>query len=89
MRNPSKKFIPPTLIFFAEAAKRRGFTIKVDGSSPLGAYSFKKSRRYDSPQLRFTKCRPDGITVTEFHPRTKKSKVITVRFEEFGYASDT
>jgi hypothetical protein len=65
------------LIFFAEAAKRRGFTIKV-----VGAFSFKKSRRHDSPQLRFTKTLPEGITVTEYHPRTKKSKEINVRFNE-------
>jgi len=65
------------LIFFAEEAKRRGYTIKV-----VGTYSFKKSRRYDSPQLRFTKTLPEGITVTEFHPRTKKSKEINVRFNE-------
>ena len=65
------------LIFFAEAAKRRGFTIKV-----VGTYAYKISRRYDSPQLRFTKTLPDGITVTEFHPRTKKSKVIFVRFND-------
>ena len=69
LRNP--------LIFFAEEAKRRGYTIKV-----VGAYSFKKSRRYDSPRIRFTKTLPEGITVTEYHPRTKKSKKINVEFNE-------
>jgi hypothetical protein len=66
MRNP--------LIFFAEEAKRRGYTIKV-----VGDYCFKKSRRIDSPRIRFTKTIPEGITVTEYHPRTKKSKEINVK----------
>ena len=61
------------LIFFAEEAKRRGYTIKV-----VGDYSFKKSRRFDSPRIRFIKTLPEGILVTEYHPRTKKSKKITV-----------
>ena len=69
MKNP--------LIFFAEEAKRRGYTIKV-----VGDYSFKKSRRIDSPRIRFTKTIPEGIMVTEYHPRTKKSKEITVEFNE-------
>ena len=69
LRNP--------LIFFAEEAKRRGYTIKV-----IGDYSFKRSRRYDSPRLRFTKTLPEGIIVTEYHPRTKKSKEINIRFNE-------
>ena len=69
LRNP--------LIFFAEEAKRRGYTIKV-----VGDYSFKRSRRYDSPRIRFTKTLPEGITVTEYHPRTKKSKKINVEFNE-------
>ena len=69
MKNP--------LIFFAEEAKRRGYTIKV-----VGDYSFKKSRRTDSPRIRFAKTLPDGIMMTEYHPRTKKSKKINVEFNE-------
>jgi hypothetical protein len=69
MKNP--------LIFFAEEAKRRGYTIKV-----VGDYSFKKSRRTDSPRIRFAKTLPDGIMVTEYHPRTKKTKKINVEFNE-------
>jgi len=65
------------LIFFAEEAKRRGYTIKV-----VGDYSFKKSRRTDSPRIRFAKTLPDGIMMTEYHPRTKKSKKINVEFNE-------
>jgi len=66
MKNP--------LIFFAEEAKRRGYTIKV-----VGDYCFKKSRRIDSPRIRFTKTIPEGITVTEYQPRTKKTKEINVK----------
>ena len=62
------------LIFFAEEAKRRGYTIKV-----VGDYCFKKSRRIDSPRIRFTKTIPEGITVTEYQPRTKKTKEINVK----------
>jgi hypothetical protein len=69
MKNP--------LIFFAEEAKRRGYTIKV-----VGDYSFKKSRRTDSPRIRFAKTLPDGIMMTEYHPRTKKTKKINVEFNE-------
>ena len=69
MKNP--------LIFFAEEAKRRGYTIKV-----VGDYCFKKSRRIDSPRIRFAKTLPDGIMVTEYHPRTKKSIEINVEFNE-------
>ena len=69
MKNP--------LIFFAEEAKRRGYTIKV-----VGDYSFKKSRRTDSPRIRFTKTLPDGIMMTEYHPRTKKTRKINVEFNE-------
>ncbi len=65
------------LIFFAEEAKRRGYTIKV-----VGDYSFKKSRRTDSPRIRFAKTLPDGIMMTEYHPRTKKTKKINVEFNE-------
>jgi len=65
------------LIFFAEEAKRRGYTIKV-----VGDYSFKKSRRADSPRIRFAKTLPDGIMVTEYHPRTKKTKKINIEFNE-------
>ena len=66
MKNP--------LAFFAEEAKRRGFTVKV-----VGDYCYKKSRRYDSPRIRFTKTIPEGIVVTEYHPRTKKSKEINIK----------
>jgi hypothetical protein len=69
MKNP--------LIFFAEEAKRRGYTIKV-----VGDYSFKKSRRTDSPRIRFAKTLPDGIMMTEYHPRTKKTKKINIEFNE-------
>ena len=65
MKNP--------LAFFAAEAKRRGFTVKV-----VGDHCYKKSRRHNSPQIRFTKTMPEGIVVTEYHPRTKKSKEIYV-----------
>ena len=72
MKNP--------LILFSEEAKRRGYTIKV-----VGDHSFKKSRRFDSPRIRFTKTLPEGILVTEYHPRTKKSKKITVTKEGLSH----
>ena len=75
-REQAERTMKNPLIFFAEEAKRRGYTIKV-----VGDYSFKKSRRIDSPRIRFTKTLPDGITVTEYHPRTKKSKKINIKAE--------
>tara|TARA_R100000656_G_scaffold68478_1_gene51647 strand:- start:642 stop:908 length:267 start_codon:yes stop_codon:yes gene_type:complete len=75
-REQAERTMKTPLIFFAEEAKRRGYTIKV-----VGDYSFKKSRRIDSPRIRFTKTLPDGITVTEYHPRTKKSKEIDIKAE--------
>ena len=53
------------LVLFEREAKRLGYTMKV-----VGDYSFTKSRRNDSPRIKFAATTPTGIRVTISYPNT-------------------
>ena len=53
------------LVLFEREAKRLGYTMKV-----VGDYSYTKSRRNDSPRIRFNATTENGIRVIISHPST-------------------
>ena len=54
------------LVLFEREAKKRGFTPYF----VLGDYSYTKSRRNDSPRIRFNATTENGIRVIISHPST-------------------
>ena len=61
------------LVLFEREAKRLGYTMKV-----VGDYSFQKSRRIDSPRIRFNATTENGIRVIISHPKTGETEHLNI-----------